>query len=222
MKIMVRGVLVLMLAVSAQAGSEGNDAAGQWRLPKPRQQGGMPLLTALAARHSTREFADRQLPEQLLSNLLWAAFGVNRPDTGKRTAPSSYNWQDIGLYVFTADGVWTYDAGQHALKQVKRGDHRKLAGLQSYVWTAPLSIVYVSDQTTMQQGDETFPDEYKLLIGGIDAGHVSQNVYLFCASEGLGAVARASVDAAAFSKAFNLPPEHKVMLGQTVGYPAED
>jgi nitroreductase len=192
---------------------------GLWTLPKPRQTGGMPLLSALAARQSNRSFADKPLPEQLLSDLLWAAFGINRPDSGKRTAPSSYNWQDITIYVFSADGVWTYEPKAHALTSVKQGDHRKLAGLQSFVWTAPLSLVYVSDTSKMHQDDQTFSEDYKLKIGAIDAGHISQNVYLFCASEGLGVVARASVDAKAFSKAFNLPPHKLVLLGQTVGFP---
>jgi nitroreductase len=182
--------------------------------------GGMPLLSALATRQSTRDFSPRPIPEQLLSDLLWAAYGVNRTEGGKRTAPSSYNWQDITLYVFTADGVWTYDAPKHALRLVKTGDQRRLAGLQSFVWEAPLSIVYVSDQSTMQQGEQVFPHDVKLLIGGIDAGHISQNVYLFCASEGLGAVARASVDGNAFSNAFDLPQHQKVILGQTIGYPS--
>lgn len=191
-------------------------------LPAPRQTGGMPLLTALKTRRSVRSFASQPLPQQLLSDLLWAAFGVNRKEEGKRTAPSSYNWQDISLYVFTPEGVWIYQAEPHALKLVKKGDHRKLAGMQSYVWEAPLSIVYVSDFSKMKQGEQTFPDDYKLLIAGIDAGHISQNVYLFCASEGLGVVARASVDAKAFAEAFHLPPEQRAILGQTIGYPAQE
>lgn len=81
----------------------------------------------------------------------------------RHTAPSSYNWQDITIYVFTADGVWTYLHREHALKPVKKGDHRKLAGLQSFVWTAPLSFVYVSDQSKMQQGDETFSSDYTVI-----------------------------------------------------------
>lgn len=196
--------------------------SGVWALPEPRREGGMPLLSALAARRSTRAFSQEPIPTQLLSDLLWSAFGVNRPDSGKRTAPSSYNWQDITLYVFTSDGVYIYDAARHALTPVRRGDHRKLAGLQGYVWEAPLSLVYVSDQTRMRQGDEVFSHEYKTLIGGVDAGHISQNVYLFCASEGLGAVTRASVDAKAFADAFDLPADHKVIMGQTVGFATEE
>lgn len=192
------------------------------KLPAPRQSGGMPLLDALKQRRSVRSFSEKAIAPQLLSNLLWAAFGVNRPESGMRTAPSSYNWQDVTLYVFTPDGVWTYEANAHRLLPVRQGDHRKLAGMQGYVWEAPLSLVYVSDFAKMQQGDEPFSDDYKLKIGGIDAGHISQNVYLFCASEGLGAVARASVDAKAFAEAFGLSPEQQVMFGQTIGWPSEE
>ena len=191
-------------------------------LPPPRQTGGMPLLDALKNRHSTRSFSDKALSLQTLSDLLWAGFGVNRPKTGMRTAPSSYNWQDITLYVFTAEGVWTYDAVQHVLRPVKTGDHRKLAGMQSFVWEAPLSIVYVSDFSKMKQGDEDFPTEYKLKMGGIDAGHISQNVYLFCVSEGLGVVARASVDPEPFVEALGLTSDQKIMLGQTIGWPTAE
>ncbi|NCC50965.1 MAG: SagB/ThcOx family dehydrogenase [Spartobacteria bacterium] len=192
------------------------------QLPTPRQDGGMPVLTALKNRHTSRAFSERPLPPQVLSDLLWAAFGVNRPDSGMRTAPSSYNWQDISIYVFTAEGVWIYNAGEHQLTPVMSGDHRKLAGMQSYVAEAPLSLVYVSDFAKMTRGDSVFSDEYKLMMGCIDAGHISQNVYLFCASEGLGCVARASVDREQFTKTFNLPDSMKVILGQTVGYIAEE
>jgi len=198
-------------------------AAGETvKLPAPRQSGGIPLLDALKQRRSVRSFSEKPIEQQLLSDLLWAAFGVNRPESGMRTAPSSYNWQDVTLYVFTPEGVWTYEATGHRLLPVRQGDHRKLAGLQSYVWDAPLSFVYVSDFAKMQQGDESFSADYKLKIGGIDVGHISQNVYLFCASEGLGAVARASVDAKAFAEVFGLSPHQHVMFGQTIGWPSED
>jgi nitroreductase len=223
MKIVARLAITCFLIGAASVGyGEVVAESKVWNLPDPQKEGGMPLLTALANRQSGRSYADKEIPEQVLSNLLWAAFGINRPESGKRTAPSSYNWQDVQMYVFTEKGVWTYDALRHALIPVKSGDHRKLAGLQSFVWTAPLSIVYVSDQSTMEQDGQSFSDDYKLRISGIDTGHVSQNVYLFCASEGLSVVARASVDGDAFSKAFDLPAFKKVMLGQTVGYPDEE
>jgi SagB-type dehydrogenase family enzyme len=222
---MKKGILtVSLLAVASfiKAGPASPKTDAFLQLPPPQTQGGMPLLTALSKRSSTRSFQDSPLPRQTLSSLLWAAFGVNRPDGNMRTAPSSYNWQDIDLYVFTAEGVWLYDAVNNRLKSVKQGDHRRLAGMQGYVRTAPLSLVYVSDTTRMTRGESTFSDHYKFMIGCIDAGHISQNVYLYCASAGLGAVARASVDREQFAKAFNLPTSHNVIFGQTVGYIAND
>lgn len=192
------------------------------KLPPPQTTGGMPLMDALSQRQSTREFSTTPLSHQQISDLLWAAFGVNRPDSDMRTAPSSYNWQDITMYVFTPDGVWTYDAVAHMLHHVKSGDHRKLAGMQSYVYEAPLSIVYVSDTTTMTVNGKTFDDDYEMMIGCLDAGHISQNVYLYCASAGLGAVARASVDREKFAEEFTLPATHNVIFGQTVGIPSNE
>lgn len=192
------------------------------QLPPPHTSGGMPLMETLRQRQSTRDFAEEPLSQQQISDLLWAAFGVNRPESGMRTAPSSYNWQDITMYIFTEDGVWTYDAGANMLRHVKTGDHRKLAGMQSYVYDAPLSIVYVSDTTTMTVNGKTFDDDYEMMIGCLDAGHISQNVYLYCASAGLGAVARASVDRETFAQEFNLPETDNVIFGQTVGIPNEE
>lgn len=214
------GSLVLLWAV----GTCGAEGAGTvtLKLPPPQRTGGMPLLDALAQRQSTRSYAPTPIPRQTLSNLLWAAFGINRPAAGKRTAPSSYNWQDITIYVFLPAGVYTYDAEGHELVQVKEGDHRKLAGMQGYVWTAPLSFVYVSDFEKMKRKGQTFSRAYKMRIGCIDAGHISQNVYLFCAANQLGAVARASVDAEQFAAAFALPESQVVILGQTVGFRADD
>lgn len=226
----IAGILTASLGFSILLGpinlhaQEPNDQATTLAiraLPTPRQSGGMPLLSALNQRRTTRDFAQRPLSMQTLSDLLWAAFGVNRPEDGKRTAPSSYNWQDVTLYVFLPDGVWTYDADRHRLLPVLAGDHRVLAGMQGFVHTAPLSLVYVSDLSRMTRGDQVFSDEYKRMIGSIDAGHISQNVYLFCASEGLGAVARASVDRARFAEALELPSHMFVVFGQTVGYPAD-
>ncbi len=187
------------------------------QLPKPRLDGGKPLMQALAARHSTREFSPRALPQQVLSDLLWAAFGVNRPATGGRTAPSAMNWQEIDVYVVTADGVRLYDARAHALSPVAAGDHRAATGVQPFVKEAPLNLVFVADTTRMTRAR---PDQ-RPFYAGADAGFIAQNVYLFCASEGLATVVRASVDRAALAKALKLRPTQMVALAQTVGYPKE-
>jgi len=181
-------------------------------LPKPETSGGMPVLTALAKRQSGRSFSGRPLPEQMLSNLLWAADGVNRPATGYRTAPSARNRQEIDLYVVMEKGSWRYDAKAHKLVPAADGDLRKLAGTQDFVATAPLNLVYVED--TDKSG--TGPDA--AVWAGVAVGAISQNVYLFCASEGLSTVVRGSVDRTALAKALGLKANQKIVLAQTVGF----
>lgn len=184
-------------------------------LSKPQMDGGRPLMQVLKARSSSREFRSEKLPEQVLSNLLWAAFGVNRPESGKRTAPSAKNWQEIDIYVAAAEGLYVYDAKAHILKPVLAGDIRALTGTQSYVKEAPVNLVYVADLA--KTGDAG--REEKDLYTGADTGFIAQNVYLYCASEGLAAVVRGSIDRPALAKAMRLRPDQKITLAQTVGYP---
>jgi SagB-type dehydrogenase family enzyme len=184
-------------------------------LPSPQTNGGKPLMQALKDRHSTREFSSEKLSPQVLSNLLWAAFGINRPDTGKRTAPSAMNWQEIDIYVATADGLYVYDAKGNKLDPVLAEDVRGATGMQPFVKDAPLDLVYVADLA--KTGKSSAED--KNFYTGADAGFIAQNVYLFCASEGLGVVVRGSVDRAALAKMMKLRPDQKIVLGQTVGYP---
>jgi SagB-type dehydrogenase family enzyme len=184
-------------------------------LPKPQTDGGKPLMQALQARHSTRSFKPDKLPDQLLSNLLWAAFGVNRPDSGKRTAPSAMNWQEIDLYVATADGLYVYDAKANRLNPVLNEDVRAATGTQDFVKDAPLNLVYVAD---LAKTHDAGPDE-QTLYNAVDTGVIVQNVYLFCASEGLATVVRGSVDRAALAKAMRLRPDQRIIVAQTVGYP---
>jgi SagB-type dehydrogenase family enzyme len=194
-------------------------AAGQQlqpvKLPSPQTTGGMPLMQALKARHSTREFSSRKLPLQVLSNLLWAAFGVNRPESGKRTAPSAMNWQETDLYVATADGLYVYDAKGNKLDPILAEDVRAATGTQSYVGEAPVNLVYVADLAKV--GRASAKD--RALYNGADTGLIVQNVYLFCASEGLGVVVRGSINRAALAKTMKLRPDQKIILAQTVGYP---
>ena len=187
------------------------------RLLKPQIGKGVPLMQALKDRSSSRSFSSEKLSVQALSNLLWAAFGVNRPETGKRTAPSAMNRQEIEIYVVTAKGTWLYDAKAQSLKPVAAGDLRSLAGTQEWVKDAPLNLVYVAD-TARMDGDN---DKAKTLYSGADTGFIAQNVYLYCASEGLGTVVRASVDRPALAKALGLRPEQRIILAQTVGYPKD-
>ena len=184
------------------------------QLPKPQMDGGKPLMQVLKERKSVRTFSSQKLPEQTLSNLLWAAFGINRPD-GRRTAPSASNRQEIDVYAITAEGAYLYDAKEHILKPVAAGDFRALAGTQDFVKDAPVNLVYVADTAKMGQGSE----ESRAMYSGADTGFISQNVYLYCTSEGLGTVVRASVDRAALAQALKLRPEQKIVLAQSVGFP---
>lgn len=186
------------------------------RLPPPATAGGMPLMRALQARHSTREFSGRSLPPQELSNLLWAASGVNRPHTGQRTAPSAHDWREIDVYVTTADGAYRYDPPSHTLTRVAAGDLRPLAGVQDFVATAPVNLVYVADLERMSGASA----EDKTFYSATDAGFVAQNVYLYCASAGLAAVVRGLIDREALAAALGLGPHQRIILAQSVGYPA--
>ena len=185
-------------------------------LPAPRMEGGRPLMQALKDRQSSRAFGPQKLPAQVMADLLWAAAGINRPDSGKRTAPSARNWQEIDIYAVMEEGAYLYDARANSLRAVAKGDLRQLTGSQDFVASAPLNLVYVAD-TTRMKGSPT-GDDLALYLGA-DTGFISQNVYLFCASEGLATVVRASVDRKALAEALKLPPEKRITLAQTVGYP---
>ncbi len=184
-------------------------------LPPARQEGGMPLMNALKLRHSTREYATRPLPEQVLSDLLWAAFGVNRPN-GDRTAPYWRHVMVIDIYLAMADGVWAYDPQHHGLKPHLPGDLRALTGLQDFVGAAPLDLVYVAHGERMTDVSSS----ERRLFASVDAGFIGQNVYLFCASQGLGTVFRGAVPYEKLERALGLPGEQFVTFAQTVGYPA--
>ncbi len=183
-------------------------------LPKPAMEGGMPLFQALKARQSGREFSAERLPLPVLSNLLWAAWGVNRPD-GRRTAPSASNRQEIDVYLAMADGLYLYEPGPHRLKFVLASDLRARTGTQAFAGEAPLNLVYVADYARMA----TAKPEDRPVWAAADAAFIGQNVYLFCASEGLVSVFRALVDREALGKAMNLRPDQHVTFAHTVGYP---
>jgi SagB-type dehydrogenase family enzyme len=185
-------------------------------LPAPRLDRGLPLMRALAERRSGREFAPDGLDLQTLGELLWAGWGINRRDAGKRTAPSARNWQDMKLYVALPAGLFLYDAAAHALVPRVAGDLRAATGKQDFVGSAPLNLVFVSDYDKLASA----PDERKQTYAGAHAGFIVQNVYLYCASEGLAAVVRAHFDGAELAAAMQLPDNEHVVLVQTVGWPA--
>jgi len=190
------------------------------KLPPPQTDGGKPLMQALKLRQSTRgDYGpDTKLPLQVVSNLLWAADGVNRPD-GHRTAPSAMDWQNIDIYVTTPDGLFLYDAPQHLLKVLGKEDIRAIAGQQDFVKTAPLNLLYVADFNRARgmkgKGDIMQTAEILSYAG---VGTIAQNVYLFCASEGLACILRAMIDKDAVTKTLKLKPTQKVLLAQTVAH----
>ena len=186
------------------------------KLPAPRMDRGLSLMAALAARRSSRDFDRRALDPQMLGDLLWAAWGINRPAEGKHTAPSARNWQDMTVYVVLESGVFTYDAASHALVPKVAGDHRAVTGKQEFCATAPVNLVYVSDFAKLDTDDAPRRERY----AGAHAGFISQNVYLFCASEGLATVVRAMFDAQALRAALGLADSQHPILAQTIGSPA--
>lgn len=190
------------------------DSAAALVLPAPAQQGGLPLMEALARRHSSREFAPDALPLPLLSGLLWAAFGVNRADGG-RTAPSALNAQEIDLFVALPAGAYRYDAATHALRLAAGSDLRRVTGYQDFVDQAPLDLVYVVDHARMRM----VPAGQRQPYAYCAAGAIAQNVYLFAAGNGLATVIRAWIDRGAIADALGLTHDQEVLLSQTVGYP---
>jgi nitroreductase len=184
------------------------------QLPPPRTEGGMPLMSALKARRSTREYSDRPLPAQTLSDLLWAAFGINR-SSGDRTAPYWRHIMVIDVYAVMADGVWLYEPKSHTLLPQMKADLRAQTGTQDFVRGVPLNLVYVAHGERMTG----ISAEDRRLYASVDAAFIGQNVYLFCASEGLGSVFRGALNPAALGKAMQLPDQQFVTFAQTVGYP---
>jgi len=205
--------LLATAAVAAPALATA-EQANAITLPSPRKDGGEPLLRALNLRRSTREYSDRKLQPQVLSDMLWAAFGINRPG-GDRTAPYWRHVMVIDVYAAVEDGVWLYEPETHTLRPHLAEDIRAATGLQEFVGTAPLNLVYVAhgDRMTNVTAEE------RRLYASVDTGFIGQNVYLFCASEGLGSVFRGAVDYAKLNRLMRLPEQQFVTFAQTVGYP---
>jgi SagB-type dehydrogenase family enzyme len=185
------------------------------QLPPPQTDIGKPLMQVLKLRQSSRSFDSKPLPMQEISNVLWAANGINRPESGKRTAPSAMNWQEVDIYVVLKEGAYLFDAQSHSLDPIVAKDLREATGRQAFTKDAPLNLVYVSDRARMSRSNE----EERALWGAADVGFVAQNVYLYCASQGLAVVVRGMVDREALTQALKLRPEQKIILAQTIGYP---
>lgn len=183
-------------------------------LPNPEIKGGMPLMEALNNRKTARSFQKGEVSKQLLSNLLWAACGVNR-ENGKRTAPTALNWQEIDVIVSIKDGLFWYDAQNNQLKLIKTGDYRNDMGKQAFTKDAAINLVYVADYSKMEDADEKEKDFYS----ATDTGFISQNVYLFCASENLSTVVLGYIDREKMSELLELNNNQKIILSQSIGFP---
>ncbi len=184
-------------------------------LPEPKLDPGKSLAQALKERKTTREYATTNLSEQTLSNLLWAASGINRPDSGRRTAPTALNFQEVDIYVSTPAATYLYDIKAHALVPVVQGDIRGETHTQPVFKDAPVNLVFVSDLAKMGEGEEPV----KMILTAMDTGFVSQNVYLYCASAGLNTGYRVSIDKEKLGKTLKLRPTQRIIGAQSVGLP---
>jgi len=211
----MKKVILVMIAATLLTVAAFAQEAKTIRLPKPNMSGGKPLMQVLKERKSTREFSSKELAPQVLSDLLWAANGINRPESGYRTAPSAHNAQEIDIYVALSDGLYLFDAKAHELRLIVSGDLRGLTGKQPFVKEAAVNLIFVA--TFSKLGDRSSEDAN--FYAATDAGFVSENVYLYCASAGLATVVRGWMDRPALEKAMKLGPDQKAILAQTVGYP---
>ncbi|UTD29788.1 SagB/ThcOx family dehydrogenase [Bradyrhizobium sp. WD16] len=189
------------------------EGAAHLALPPPAKSGGMPLMDALSQRASSRDFATTELSPEMLSSLLWAADGRNRPHG--RTAPSALDAQEIDIYVALPSGAYLYDADAHRLDLVAGSDLRQVTGYQDFVDEAPLDFVFVADHSRMR----LVPVQNRDSFAAVAAGAIAQNVYLFAAANGLATVIRAWIDREALADALGLSHDQHVLLSQTVGYP---
>jgi SagB-type dehydrogenase family enzyme len=216
---MISDIVVRFWRVAGLAVMLGSPAgfAGEVKplvLPPPQTDGGKPLMQALKGRRSTRAFRPDRLSPQTLSNLLWAAFGVNSSD-GRRTAPSAMNWQEIDIYVASADGLYLFEPAGHKLRALGGDDIRAQTGSQDFVGDAAVNLIYVADYAKMGQT----PEQDKLLFSASGTGFIAENVYLYCSSEGLATVVRATLNRDALAKTMRLRPEQRITLAQSVGIP---
>lgn len=192
-------------------------AAQSVKLPAPSKACKTTLMEALTNRHSTREFADRDIPDDVLSTVLWSACGINRPSEGKITAPSALNAQDIIVFVIREDGAYRYDPKDNTLTKVSSKDLRKdVAGPQKFAATAPVSLVLVSDNSKFL---ERMPAQAKTRMGVVDAGYVSENICLACSALGLSTVPRMTMKLDVLKTELGLDDNYDFIINNQIGYP---
>lgn len=208
-------ILLSMLALMSTSCLAQNSIV----LPKPSMDNKVTLMQTLQSRHSAREYADKQIPDDVLSTVLWAACGINRPSEGKITAPSAINAQDIQVYVVRKDGTYLYQPKDNSLQKVSSKDLRSaVAGRQSFAASAPVSLVLVSNHNKFPQ---QIPNEAKVRMGVVDAGYVSENICLACSALGLNTVPRMTMDIETLKKELGLDDSYDLVLNSQIGYPKE-
>jgi hypothetical protein len=185
------------------------------KLPAPEMSGGMPLMSALAKRQSTRIFGDQNLSPQQVSNLLWAAFGINRPESGGRTAPSWRGSNETDIYLATSTEVRIYEPKANEVRKIMDGDIRAKTSVLPFVRNAPVVLIYVADRARMAKAS----DEEHILNAHVDAAIIAGNVYLFAAAAGLGTVVLGSVDRKSLSQTLKLRDDQILTYTQPVGHP---
>ena len=183
----------------------------------PAAASSVTVWEALKKRRSATGFQTQPLPKEKLLDLLWAAWGINRPDSGKRTAPSAMNTQEIDIYVLLSEGVYVYDAKGNQLTLVLEKDLRAKAAAMGSMKDAPVHLLFVADYAKFR----TIPQSQKELYSACHTGFIGQNVYLYCAAEGLGARFYAGIDRAALKDSLKLRDDQGIVFAQAVGYPKE-
>ncbi|MBC8218216.1 MAG: SagB/ThcOx family dehydrogenase [Planctomycetes bacterium] len=214
----VSATIILSIFITCCIGSlSWAESLQSIQLVPPDTNSGIPLMKALNHRMSTKAFAAKTIPLEKLSNLLWAAFGINRKDSGNRTVATAMNCQDTDIYVVLKKGVYVYKAKEHTLVPVLDQDVRSLAATQEYAQVAPINLIYVSDYAKIADRFQAKKPSY----AAFHAGAISQNVYLYCAFEGLGTVVRDSVDRTKLRDVLKLRKDQVIVMGQSVGYPQQ-
>lgn len=213
---MKKKIYVFILGIIFSGGVCSAQVLETVKLPEVQKTGGMSLMEALQNRQSQRSYSSKDLTLQQMSNLLWATYGINRPN-GYRTVPSARTFNEFDIYIIKPEGWFVYDPVQHAMLKMGNEDLREFAGTQDFVKNAPVNLIFVADFDRMTGAD----DEFRKFYSATDVGYISQNVYLWCASEKLATIVRGQIDKPKAKEVLKLRPNQQVILAQTVGYPGE-
>ena len=172
-----------------------------------------PLMEAFKLRATHREIREEEIPMEFVSSLLWSAYGINRPEEGKRVAPSAINAQEYDIYLFTREGIYLYNAEKNTIEMKVKGDYREKISQQKFFAVAPISIVMVANYDRMKKFKQV---EDRDFYAAVDAGYISQNIYLFCASASLNTVACGGINRDEIHKILGIT-NGRAMLAHPVG-----